>query len=154
MPEEKQKLEGGAYEVIRARLEKGGGELQSRLTDLNAQRQEVFGAVETELVSTERVSTEHNCVPRDIIAVGHNRFIFGYNIQFGLKATTAIEDVFSAYDYDPESHTFSAADVSEVFADPSFSLTCPPIHGYGRRTDSGQRPPLFELRNHKQRQKI
>ncbi len=120
MPEEKQQLEGGAYEVIRARLEKGGGELQTRLTSLNAERQEVFGAVETELVSTERVSTDHNCVPRDIIAVGHNRFIFGYNIQFGLKATTAIEDVFSAYDYDPESHTFSGADISEVFADPSF----------------------------------
>lgn len=123
MPEEdkKQKLEGGAYEVIRARLEKGGAELQTRLTDLNAQRQEVFGAVETELVSTERVSTEHNCVPRDIIAVGHNRFIFGYNIQFGLKATTAVEDVFSAYDYDPESHTFHPADLGEVFSDPTFS---------------------------------
>jgi len=134
MPEEKQKLEGGAYEVIRARLEKGGGELQSRLTDLNAQRQEVFGAVETELVSTERVSTEHNCVPRDIIAVGHNRFIFGYNIQFGLKATTAIEDVFSAYDYDPESHTFSAADVSEVFADPSFSDDFKYLFKYYRET--------------------
>lgn len=121
MPEEKQQLEGGAYEVIRARLEKGGGDLQARLTALNAQRQEVFGAVETELVSTERVSTEHNCVPRDIIAVGRNRFIFGYNIQFGLKATTSIEDVFSAYDYDPASHTFSHADLGEVFSDPAFA---------------------------------
>ncbi|MFT7172443.1 MAG: MoxR-like ATPase [Paracoccaceae bacterium] len=121
MPEQKQQLEGGAYEVIRARLEKGGGDLQTRLTELNVQRQEVFGAVETELVSTERVSTEHNCVPRDLIAVGHNRFIFGYNIQFGLKATTAIEDVFSAYDYDPEAHTFHAADLGEVFLDPAFA---------------------------------
>ncbi len=120
MPEEKQQLEGGAYEVIRARLEKGGGELQARMTALNAERQEVFGAVETELVSTERVSTEHNCVPRDIIAVGANRFIFGYNIQFGLKATTSIEDVFAAYDYDPESHSFAAANISEVLADSSF----------------------------------
>jgi MoxR-like ATPase len=121
MPEEKQQLEGGAYEVIRARLEKGGAELQSRLTSLNAERQEVFGAVETELVSTERVSTAHNCVPRDIIAIGRNRFIFGYNIQFGLKATTAIEDVFSAYDFDPDSHTFSATDVTEIFSDPTFA---------------------------------
>ncbi|MGC6466636.1 MAG: DNA repair ATPase [Akkermansiaceae bacterium] len=120
MSEEKQQLEGGAYEVIRARLEKGGSDLQGRLTDLNAQRQEVFGTVETELVSTERVSTEHNCVPRDIIAIGYNRFIFGYNIQFGLKATTAIEDVFSVYDYDPESHSFSQADPSVVFSDTAF----------------------------------
>ena len=107
--------------MIRARLEKGGADLQARLTALNIQRQEVFGAVETELVSTERVSTEHNCVPRDIIAIGHNRFIFGYNIQFGLKATTAVEDVFSAYDYDPESHTFSSVGLSGVFSDPTFS---------------------------------
>ena len=120
MPEEKQQLTGGAYEVIRARLEKGGGELQNRLASLNAERQEVFGAVETELVSTERVSTEHNCVPRDLIAVGENRFLFGYNIQFGLKATTGTSDVFAAYDYDPEAHTFSSADLGEVFSDPTF----------------------------------
>jgi len=88
--------------VIRARLEKGGSELQARLTALNDARQEVFGAVETELISTERISTEHNCVPRDLVAVGENRFLFGYNIQFGLKATTGVEDVFAAYDYDPE----------------------------------------------------
>ena len=119
--QEKQQLEGGAYEVIRARLEKGGSELQDRLTSLNARRQEVFGAVETELVSTERVSTEHNCVPRDLVAIGHNRFIFGYNIQFGLKTTTAIEDVFSVYDYAPEDHSFHLVEPSEVFSDSSFA---------------------------------
>jgi len=121
MPEGKQQLEGGAYEVIRARLEKGGGDLSDRLTALNGLRQEVFGAVETELVSTERVSTEHNCVPRDIIAIGGNRFIFGYNIQFGLKATTAVEDVFSVYDYVPEDHSFHPADLGSVFSSDSFT---------------------------------
>ncbi len=118
--EEKQKLEGGAYEVIRARLEKGAVDLQGRLTALNDQRQEVFGAVQTELVSTERVATDHNCVPRDLVAIGHNRFIFGYNIQFGLKATTAVEDVFSVYDYDPESHSFTRVPKEEVFGDAAF----------------------------------
>jgi hypothetical protein len=63
------------------------------------------------------VSTEHSCVPRDIIAIGHNRFLFGYNIQFGLKATTSIEDVFNVYDYDQESHTFSPVPVEEVLSD-------------------------------------
>lgn len=118
---EKEQLEGGAYEVIRARLEKGGIELQERLTALNAKRHEVFGAVETELLSTERVSTEHNCVPRDIIAIGRNRFIFGYNIQFGLKNTTEIEDVFSVYDYERETHTFHQVSPDEVFASSSFT---------------------------------
>ena len=116
----KEQLEGGAYEVIRARLEKGGADLQARLAALNEKRHGVFGAVETELVATERVTTEHNCVPRDLVAIRHNRFLFGYNIQFGLKATTSIEDVFAAYDFEPESHTFTPLPVEEVLSDPSF----------------------------------
>ena len=134
MSEEKQQLEGGAYEVIRARLEKGGSELQSRLTALNAERQEVFGAVETALVSTERVTTEHNCVPRDLIAVGGNRFLFGYNIQFGLKATTSIEDVFSAYDYNPETHAFTAVPVSEVLGAGDFAEDFSYLYKYYKQT--------------------
>ena len=131
---ENQQLEGGAYEVIRARLEKGGGELTSRLAALNAARQEVFGSVETELVSTERVSTEHSCTPRDLVAIGENRFLFGYNIQFGLKATTAISDVFAAYDYDPETHVFSPTDLSEVFSDPSFQEDFGYLYKYYKTT--------------------
>ena len=51
---------------------------------------------------------------------GTNRFLFGYNIQFGLKATTSIEDVFNVYDYDQESHTFSPVPVEEVLSDSAF----------------------------------
>lgn len=134
MPEEKDQLSGGAYEVIRARLEKGARDLQSRLTSLNDARQEVFGAVETILTSTERISTEHNCVPRDIIAIGHNRFIFGYNIQFGLKATTAVADVFSAYDYDSESHTFHQVAIEDVLGNSSFEEDFHYLYKYYRST--------------------
>jgi len=112
-----QVLEGGAYEVIRGRLDEWGGVLAERLKGLNAGRQEVFGAVETALVSTERVTTEHACVPRDLVSVGEGRFLFGYNIQFGLKTTTALEDVFAAYAYDREAHTFSALPLSEIIGD-------------------------------------
>ena len=134
MSEEKQQLEGGAYEVIRARLEKGATDLQSRLNSLNAERQEVFGSVETALVSTERVSTENNCVPRDIIAVGHNRFLFGYNIQFGLKATTAPEDVFAGYDYDPSSHSFSPVTLSEIIGGSAFENDFAYLYKYYKTT--------------------
>lgn len=105
---ETEQLEGGSYEVIRSRLEKHGEDLRRRMGILNESRKEIFGAVETSLVATERVTTEHNCVPRDLIAVGGNRFLFGYNIQFGLKQTTGISDVFAAYEYDPENHVFHA----------------------------------------------
>ena len=87
---------------------------------LNTQRLEVFGGVDTALLGTERVSTEHNCVARDLVAVGRRRFLFGYNIQFGLKQTTDTKDVFAAYDYDPETHSFSEVPVSEILDDPRF----------------------------------
>jgi hypothetical protein len=114
-------LEGGAYEVIRARLDKHAATLREGLDALNAERLKVFGGIETALLGTERVSTEHNCVARGLVAVGKRRFLFGYNIQFGLKQTTDIKDVFSAYDYDPATRTFSAVPVDQVLGDPKFT---------------------------------
>ncbi len=134
MSQESQQLEGGAYEVIRARLEKGSTELQARLNSLNSDRQQVFGSVETALVSTERVSTEHNCIPRDIIAVGHNCFLFGYNIQFGLKATTAPEDVFAGYEYHAETHSFSPIPLTEVLGDSAFQEDFRYLYKYYKTT--------------------
>ncbi|MGB0761635.1 MAG: DNA repair ATPase, partial [Rubripirellula sp.] len=60
-------------------------DLRARLAKLNDLRADVFGNIETVLLSTERVTTEHNCTPRDLVAIG-NQFIFGYNVQFGLKS--------------------------------------------------------------------
>ncbi|MBL9150985.1 MAG: DNA repair ATPase [Verrucomicrobiales bacterium] len=100
-------LEAGAYEIIRSRLATHGSDLRARLARLNAERQAVFGAVEPTLLATERVSTAHACTPRDLVAIGGNRFLFGFNVQFGLKTTTAPADVFAAYQYHPENHTFS-----------------------------------------------
>ncbi|BCX47673.1 DNA repair ATPase [Haloferula helveola] len=137
MPEEEQKqdqLEGGAYEVIRARLEKHGATLRDGLDSLNAERLAVFGGVETALLGTERVSTEHNCVARDLVTVGKRRFLFGYNIQFGLKQTTDISDVFSAYDYDPETRAFTQVPVAEVLDDPRFVEDFHYLYKYYRET--------------------
>ncbi len=107
-------LEGGAYEIIRSRLEKHGADLRVRLDKLNADRQEVFGAVPTALIATERITTSNNCVPRDMIAIGGGRFIFGYNVHIGLRSTTAISDVFAFYEHDAETHAFSEKDASEL----------------------------------------
>ncbi|MCF7731823.1 MAG: DNA repair ATPase [Akkermansiaceae bacterium] len=120
MSQDQAQLEGGAYEVIRARLEKSAADLRARLDQLNQERLAVFGGVETKLLATERVATEHNCQARDLVAIGPNRFLFGYNIQFGLKATTDVPDVFSVYDFDPEKNTFKPVAVPEIFGDPRF----------------------------------
>ncbi|MFT5633046.1 MAG: hypothetical protein ACI9SQ_000758 [Rubritalea sp.] len=129
-----QQLEGGAYEVIQARLQKQAVDLRGRLDTLNTERKAIFGAVEAALVSTERVTTEHNCTPRDLMSIGNNRFIFGYNIQFGLKTTTDIKDVFAAYQYDPESHTFSQIPIDSVLNATAFNEDFKYLYKYYRET--------------------
>ena len=90
-------LEGGDYEIIRQRLLKQGEVLRERMDRLDARRREVFGAVELGILKADRVSTEHNCVPRDMIQLGQGRFLFGFNVRFGLKETYALSDVFAIY---------------------------------------------------------
>ena len=87
-------LERGTYEIIRKRLDSHAAELRKRLDQLNHARREVFGSIETKLLSTERITTANNCVPRDMIEIG-GRFIFGYNVHLGLRTETQLADVFS-----------------------------------------------------------
>lgn len=89
-------LASGTYEVLRNRLRESAAELRSRFDRLNQERASVFGNIETHLRSTAHVSTDHNCVPRDLLALG-DRILLGYNVQFGLKTSIACEDVFSVY---------------------------------------------------------
>jgi len=99
-------LEAGAYEVIRQRLNKHGSELQQRLDLLNGDRKAEFGGIETALLTTTRLTTDNNCVPRDMAAIGPKRFLFGYNVHLGLRTTMKIEDVFAVYDYQEGDHSF------------------------------------------------
>jgi len=93
-----EQLERGTYEIIRNRLKSHGGELQNRLEQLNEERREVFGSIPTQLISTQRVTTEYNCTAQDIAPVGPF-FIFGYNVHMGLKTVTALADVFTVYQF-------------------------------------------------------
>jgi SpoVK/Ycf46/Vps4 family AAA+-type ATPase len=99
-------LAAGTYEVLRNRLRDAATDLRSRLAQLNHARAEVFGNIETKLIATERVTTEHNCIPRDLVSIG-DQFLFGYNVQFGLKTEIVLSDVFSAYRLD--GHQFHEA---------------------------------------------
>jgi MoxR-like ATPase len=90
-------LESGTYEILRNRLVAHAKELRGRLDQLNVARKDVFGAIETKLLATDRITTEHNCQPRDMVSLG-DVFLFGYNIHFGLKTETTLSDVFAAYE--------------------------------------------------------
>ena len=91
-------LEGGTYEIIRNRLNNQGDELRKRLEVLNEKRREIFGSVETALISNERITTDNNCIAQDIFVIG-DHFLFGYNVTLGLKSEMTLEDIFACYHY-------------------------------------------------------
>jgi hypothetical protein len=124
-------LEQGTYEILRARLKQGGDDLRARLDKLNVARQEVFGSIKSGLVATERITTKNNCLPRDFIPVGGDRFLFGYNVQFGLRTEVHLDDVFALYDYkDKQFHALPL----DALADPQFSVDFQSIYRYYKNT--------------------
>ena len=88
----------GTYELLAGRLAGHADELASRATSLNSERVATFGTSKFEVAGAERIRTENNSVPRDMVAAGAD-LLFGYNVFIGLKAETAIDDVFSLHHY-------------------------------------------------------
>jgi hypothetical protein len=129
-PAKKTQLEEGTYEIIRNRLRKQGNDLRTRLDILNDKRREVFGSIETRLLATERITTDNNCVPVDMVPVD-NFFIFGYNVHMGLKTETSVTDVFSVYRY--EKHSFAQQPI-DLIADARFLEDFKNLYKYYRNT--------------------
>ncbi|MCW3843641.1 DNA repair ATPase [Micromonospora yasonensis] len=138
-------LDAGTYEVLRNRLAEQAAELTRRAERLNARRAEVFGSTELRLISTERIRTEHNCVPRDIVPVG-GLMLFGYNVFIGLKPETTVDDVFSLHRFvrlenpgsdGPDGFRFDQVDPAEVpglLRDPQFERDFAELYRYYRQT--------------------
>ena len=126
------KLDAGTYEVLRARLGEQAKELTRRAEALNARRLETFGGAELRLVGAERIRTEHNCVPRDIAAIG-DLLLFGYNVFIGLKPETSVDDVFALHRFvrDGEEFRFEAVD-SDLLRDPQFERDFGELYRYYR----------------------
>jgi hypothetical protein len=137
-PQQAPSLDAGTYEVLRARLGEQSAELARRAEALNAARLEVFGGAEMRLVGTDRIRTEHNCVPRDIVQVG-GLILFGYNVFIGLKPETAVADVFGLYRFarDGEAFRFEQAEAAELpglLADAGFARDFGEMYRYYRET--------------------
>lgn len=95
-----QALGNATYEIIRQRLRKQADSLRERMSLLDARRQEVFGKVEFKILQADRITTAHNCIPRDMVQLGRGRFLFGFNVHFGLKKEMELGDVFAVYHRD------------------------------------------------------
>ncbi|HEX6088040.1 MAG TPA: DNA repair ATPase, partial [Thermoanaerobaculia bacterium] len=89
-------IEQGTYEVLSERLKATGKTLAQKAATLNARRLDVFGGYEMALLGSDRIRTENNCVPRDIVEAG-GLLLFGFNVFIGLKTETRVEDVFSVH---------------------------------------------------------
>src|SRR5215207_1179482 len=89
-------MEQGTYELLSARLESHGTALAAKAASLNKKRISVFGGAEMALLGSDRIRTENNCVPRDIVEVGE-LLLFGYNVFIGLKTETQVADVLSLH---------------------------------------------------------
>ncbi|MEO1384660.1 MAG: DNA repair ATPase, partial [Bacteroidota bacterium] len=98
-------LETSTYELIQRRLRKHGETLRHRMDQLNQKRKDVFGSVEFQLIATDRITTENNCTPRDMVSIG-DQFIFGYNVHIGLRTEMKLKDVFAVYRFEGSDHSF------------------------------------------------
>lgn len=88
--------QGGSYELIQRRLSALGSDLNTQIKQLNDQRITTFGSTDMKVDARVRVRTEHNCVARDIVAIG-DTLLFGYNVFLGLKRNITVADVFSLH---------------------------------------------------------
>ncbi|WP_433327822.1 DNA repair ATPase [Spirillospora sp. CA-294931] len=130
-------LDRGTYEVLRARLAGHAADLAGRAQALNARRLEVFGGTELRLAGTERIRTEHGCVPRDIVAIG-DTLLFGFNVFLGLKPETGVGDVFALHRFvrDGAGAAFEEADPGSVpglLDDPAFQRDFAELYRYYRQ---------------------
>ncbi|MDT0267912.1 DNA repair ATPase [Streptomyces sp. DSM 44915] len=86
----------GSYEVLRDRLTAAAGTLAERTRQLNADRVATFGGGELELVATDRLHTEHDSLPRDLVRVG-GALLLGYQVPPAPGQSTGVAEVFRLY---------------------------------------------------------
>ncbi|MFM2246893.1 MAG: hypothetical protein RL071_2967 [Pseudomonadota bacterium] len=128
------KLEGGNYDLLRARLEEDARGLLQLADGLNTQRKETFGGQELVVIGNERVRTEHKCVPRNIVNV-NGKLLLAYNVRFALKREVQISDVFSLHRIveGPEGWDLGAAEDEEgLLSDPTFVTQFKELYQYYR----------------------
>jgi hypothetical protein len=145
-------LDARTYEVLRQRLADQAKELARRAETLNTRRLEAFGSTELRLVGNERIRTENNCVPRDIVSVpdddggASGLMLFGYNVFIGLKPATTIDDVFSLHRFTRDGDAFrfedAPAERPELLRDERFQREFTELYRYYRETRLLQLRPV------------
>ncbi len=128
--------EGGAYDVIRKRLDVQSRELLTQTETLNESRLNEFGRSDMSVMSRIRVRTEHNCIARDMVQVGSN-LLFGYNVFIGLKKETQVQDVFALFEpvYSDDDYALEPLNLDDTFLNDSrFTQDFEELYRYYKNT--------------------
>lgn len=128
--------EGGAYDIIKKRLQEQGGQLEQAIDTLNQARTDEFGQSDMKVVGRTRIRTENNCIARDMVQVG-GHLLFGYNVFIGLKKETRVDDVFALFDVQQRDGQYEAVAVDPAgtfLADPSFVSDFDELYRYYKHT--------------------
>lgn len=128
--------QGGSYELIQRRLNALGSDLNQEIQQLNQQRMETFGSTDMRVDARIRVRTEHNCVARDIAAIG-DTLLFGYNVFLGLKRNITVADVFSLHQVKDQDGELTIVDlpITGSFLDePDFIRDFDELYTYYKKT--------------------
>ena len=88
--------EGGTFATLKKRLTDHGSSLRGAVKGLNEEREIKFGASSMDVLGRVRARTPHNCIARDVVRLGEF-LLFGFNVEYGLKQTVELSDVFSLY---------------------------------------------------------
>ena len=128
--------EGGSFELIQRRLDGLGSDLNTQLKQLNADRIATFGSTDMKVDARIRVRTEHNCVARDIAAIG-DTLLFGYNVFLGLKRNITVADVFSLHQIKENDGDVEIIDLpieGSFLAEPEFVRDFDELYTYYKKT--------------------
>jgi hypothetical protein len=91
-------MDGGNYDVIRRRLQEQAQTLRAHADTLNERRKSIFGGTELSIIGNERIRTEDNRLPRDLIALS-GTLLFGFNVSYGLKKDVPLSSIFSFHSF-------------------------------------------------------
>ncbi|MBX7192026.1 MAG: DNA repair ATPase [Sandaracinaceae bacterium] len=91
-----EQIDQGNYEILRRRLDEQAKALVERTGLLDEARKKTFGGSELAVLANERVRTENNCVPRDLVSF-RGTLVMGYKVFLGLRAETQVHDVLSLH---------------------------------------------------------
>ncbi|MFF3840437.1 DNA repair ATPase [Streptomyces sp. NPDC001930] len=124
------RIDQDTYAVLRDRLTAQANELTRRATALNTARTVEFGSGELALTGTDRIRTDHNCLPQDVVAGGDDVLLFGRHTSSAGRAEASVPDVFALYDRDLRPLPDSA--VPGLLDDPGFVREFTALHRYFR----------------------